>query len=132
MIAPELLVRAAPALDATAFLEANFKHGEDAPLLPGRVAIYRDGIYVGRGQMAMTSKDETRASRLRRRRQGQDCTQHGARRVEGSAGIINSAKTDAASSRSSVRNGHDTPIRIVVEDQVPVSEIDEVKVELLP
>ena len=50
-IEPELLVRAAPALDATAFLEASFKHTEDAPLLAGRVAIYRDDIYVGRGAM---------------------------------------------------------------------------------
>ncbi len=58
VIVPDLLVRAAPSLDATAFLEANFKHAEDAPLLPGRIAIYRDGVYVGRGQMAMTAKDE--------------------------------------------------------------------------
>jgi hypothetical protein len=31
-----------------------------------------------------------------------------------------------------VRNGHDTAIRVVVEEQLPVSEIDEVKVETLP
>src|SRR5258708_6891309 len=58
VIVPDLLVRAAPALDATAFLEANFKHAEDAPLLPGRIAIYRDGIYVGRGHIAMTAQDD--------------------------------------------------------------------------
>src|SRR5262249_59341044 len=92
-IAPELLVRAAPALDATAFLEANFKHAEDAALLPGRVAIYRDGTYVGRGQMAMTAKDENV-------RLGFGADDHmkvvrsTVRQVEGSAGIINSAKTD--------------------------------------
>jgi uncharacterized protein (TIGR02231 family) len=57
-IAPDLLVRAAPALDSTGFIEAGFKHGEDAPLLPGRVAIYRDGIFVGRGQMALTAKEQ--------------------------------------------------------------------------
>jgi uncharacterized protein (TIGR02231 family) len=57
-IAPDLLVRAAPSLDSTGFLEAGFKHGEDAPLLPGRVAIYRDGIFVGRGQMALTAREQ--------------------------------------------------------------------------
>jgi Domain of unknown function (DUF4139) len=31
-----------------------------------------------------------------------------------------------------VRNGHDAPIKIMVEDQLPVSEIDDVKVEMLP
>ena len=32
-IAPELLSRAAPALDETAYLEASFKQAEEAPLL---------------------------------------------------------------------------------------------------
>ena len=131
VIAPDLLVRAAPALDATAFLEANFKHAEDAPLLPGRVAIYRDGIYVGRGQMAMTAKEEDV-------RLGFGADDHikivrsTVRQVEGSAGIINSAKTERREYKTSIRNGHDVPIRVVIEDQAPVSEIDDVKVELLP
>jgi len=130
VIAPDLLVRAAPSLDATAFLEANFKHAEDAPLLPGRVAIYRDGVYVGRGQMAMTAKDEDVRLGF-----GADdnikIARSTVRQVEGSAGIINSAKTERREYKTSIRNGHDTPIRVVIEDQAPVSEIDEVKVELL-
>ena len=59
MIAPDLSVRAAPVKDPTAFLEASFKQNEDAPLLPGRVSIYRDGVFVGRGVMAAAGKDET-------------------------------------------------------------------------
>jgi hypothetical protein len=31
-----------------------------------------------------------------------------------------------------VRNGHDAAIRMAIEDQLPVSEVDDVKVELLP
>src|SRR5262249_3243328 len=58
-IAPDLLVRSVPVIDPTAFLEASFKQTEDATLLPGKVAIYRDGAFVGRGQMAAASKDET-------------------------------------------------------------------------
>jgi uncharacterized protein (TIGR02231 family) len=131
VIVPDLLVRAAPALDATAFLEANFKHAEEAPLLPGRVAIYRDGIYVGRGQIAMTAKDEDVRLGF-----GADdnvkITRSTVRQVEGSVGIINSAKTERREYKTSIRNGHDVPIRVVVEDQAPVSEIDDVKVELLP
>ena len=131
VVVPDLLVRAAPALDATAFLEASFKHAEDAPLLPGRVAIYRDGTYVGRGQMAMSPKDEDV-------RLGFGADDHikvvrsTVRQVEGSAGIINSAKTDRREYKTSIRNGHDASIRVVIEDQVPVSEIEDIKVELLP
>ena len=57
-IAPELMVHAVPALAETAFLQASFKHAEDAPLLPGRVSIYRDGVFVGRSPMALAAKDE--------------------------------------------------------------------------
>jgi uncharacterized protein (TIGR02231 family) len=124
-------VRAVPALDSTAFLEAGFKHGEDAPLLPGRVAIYRDGIFVGRGQMAMTSREETVRLGF-----GADdkvkIARSTVRQTEGSTGIVSSAKTERREFKTAVRNGHEAPIRIVIEDQVPVSEIDEVKVELLP
>jgi len=130
-IAPDLLVRAAPALDITAFLEADFKHADDAPLLPGRVALYRDGIFVGRGQMAMTAKDETVRLGF-----GADdkvkIARNTTRQTEATTGIVSTAKIERREFKTTVRNGHDTPVRVVVEDQVPVSEIDDVKVELLP
>ena len=129
-ISPDLLVRTAPALDAAASLEADFQHAEEAPLLPGRVALYRDGVFVGRGQMALTSKDATvrlgfgvddqvKVARVMVRKQ------------EGSTGLISTAKTDEREFKITVRNGHATPIKVVVEDQTPVSEIDDVKVELM-
>ena len=128
-IAPDLLVRTAPALDAAAFLEAGFQHAEEAPLLPGRIALYRDGVFVGRGQMALTPKDETvrlgfgvddqvKVARVTVRKQ------------EGSTGLISTAKTDEREFKITVRNGHAAPIKVMVEDQIPVSEIDDVKVEL--
>lgn len=58
-VTPELMVHAVPALAETAFLQASFKHAEDAPLLRGRVSIYRDGVFVGRSPMALVAKDET-------------------------------------------------------------------------
>src|SRR5947209_12711408 len=92
-IAPELLVRAVPALDETAYLEASFKHAEEAPLLPGRASVYRDGIFVGRSAMPLTPKHETLRLGF-----GADekvrVTRTVTRKIEGSAGIISSAKTD--------------------------------------
>ncbi len=130
-IAPDLLLRTAPAVDATAFLEADFKHAEDAPLLPGRVAIYRDGALVGRSQMAMTAKDEDVRLGF-----GADdsvkIVRSTVRQLEGSAGFLSSTKTERREFKTTIRNGHETPVRIIVEDQVPVSETDEVKVEMLP
>ena len=42
------------------------------------------------------------------------------------------SKTDEREFKITVRNGHDAPIRMAIEDQLPVSEIDDVKVEMLP
>lgn len=131
-IAPALAVRSVPVRDPTAFLEASFKQGEDAPLLPGRVAIYRDGVFVGRGQMASAGRDETVRLGF-----GADdkvkIERTMVRRNEGSAGlIVTTSKTDERSFKTSVRNGHDFPIRIAIEDQLPVSENEEIQVEMLP
>ena len=131
-ITPDLLVRSAPVLDTTAFLEASFKQAEDAPLLPGRVSIYRDGAFVGRGQMAAASKDETVRLGF-----GADdkikIERNVLKRNEGSAGlIVTTSKTDERAFKTSVRNGHDFPIKIAIEDQLPVSENEEIVVEMLP
>jgi uncharacterized protein (TIGR02231 family) len=131
-IAPDLVIRSTPVLDPTAFLEASFVQGEDAPLLPGRVAIYRDGVFVGRGQMAVAGKDETVRLGF-----GADdkvkIERSVVKRNEGSAGlIVTTSKTDERSFKTSIRNGHDFPIRVAIEDQLPVSENDEIQVEMLP
>ncbi|WP_291685688.1 mucoidy inhibitor MuiA family protein [Bradyrhizobium sp.] len=131
-IAPDLAIRAAPVLDPTAFLEASFKQAEDAPLLPGRVAIYRDGVFVGRGKMAAASKDET--VRLGFGADDKVKIERAViKRNEGSAGlIVTTSRTDERAFKTSVRNGHDFPIRIAIEDQLPVSENEDIVVEMLP
>jgi len=132
IIAPDLAVRAVPVLDPTAFLEASFKQTEDAPLLPGRTAIYRDGVFVGRGQMLAAGKDETVRLGF-----GADdkvkVERSTVKRNEGSAGlIVTTSKTDERSFKTVIRNGHDFPIRIAIQDQLPVSENEDIQVDMLP
>jgi uncharacterized protein (TIGR02231 family) len=131
-IAPDLVIRSVPVLDPTAFLEASFVQSEEAPLLPGRVAVYRDGAFVGRGKMAAASKDETVRLGF-----GADdkvkIERSVVKRNEGSAGlIVATSKTDERSFKTSVRNGHDFPIKVAIQDQLPVSENDDIQVEMLP
>jgi uncharacterized protein (TIGR02231 family) len=130
-IGPELMVHAVPALAETAFLQASFKHAEDAPLLPGRVSIYRDGIFVGRSPMALAAKDE--AVRLGF---GVDekvkVARTVVRRLEGTAGLIGSSKTDEREFKTTIRNAHEFPIKVAIEDQIPVSESEDIQVEMLP
>jgi uncharacterized protein (TIGR02231 family) len=129
--APDLAIRSVPVVDPTAFIEASFIESEDAPLLPGQLAIYRDGVYAGRGRMPAASRDETVRLGF-----GADdkvkIERSVVKRNEGSAGLIVTSKTDERSFKTSVRNGHDFPIRVAVLDQLPVSENEDIQVEMLP
>ncbi|MGT2502211.1 mucoidy inhibitor MuiA family protein [Bradyrhizobium guangxiense] len=128
----DLAVRAAPVLDPTAFLEASFKQTDDATLLPGKVAIYRDGVFVGRGKISASAKDD-----IVRLGFGADDKVRIERAVlkrnEGSAGLlVTTSKTDERSFKTTIRNGHDFPIKVAIEDQLPVSESEDIVVEMLP
>ncbi|MGX1169279.1 uncharacterized protein (TIGR02231 family) [Bradyrhizobium sp. USDA 372] len=128
----DLAVRAAPVLDPTAFLEASFKQTDDTTLLPGKVAIYRDGTFVGRGKITASAKDD-----IVRLGFGADdkvkIERAVLKRNEGSAGLlVTTSKTDERSFKTTIRNGHDFPIRVAIEDQLPVSENEDIVVELLP
>ncbi|BAT61643.1 hypothetical protein GJW-30_1_04203 [Variibacter gotjawalensis] len=130
-VEPELMVRAVPAVNPTAFLEAEFKHNDEAPLLPGRVSIYRDGVFVGRSVMPATPKEENVRLGF-----GADekikVTRAVSRKNEGTSGVITTVKTDEREFKIAVRNGHARPMKIQVEDQLPVSEHQDVQVEMLP
>ena len=130
-LTPDLMVHAVPALSETAFLQASFKHIDDAPLLPGRAAIYRDGVFVGHSPMALAAKDE-----IVRLGFGADekvkITRTVTRRLEGTAGLIGSSKVDEREFKTSIRNGHDFAIQFAIEDQVPVSDSEDIQVEMLP
>jgi uncharacterized protein (TIGR02231 family) len=130
-IAPELMAHAVPALAETAFLQASFKHGEDAPLLPGRVSIYRDGVFIGRSPMTLAAKDE-----VVRLGFGADekvkVVRTVVRKTEGTAGLIGSSKTDEREFKTVIRNAHEFAIRVAIEDQLPVSETEDIQVEMLP
>ncbi len=128
----DLAVRAAPVMDPTAFLEASFKQADDTALLPGKVAIYRDGVFVGRGKITASAKDD-----IVRLGFGADDKVRIERAVlkrnEGSAGLlVTTSKTDERSFKTTVRNGHDFPIKVAIEDQLPVSENEDIVVEMLP
>ena len=128
----DLAVRAAPVIDPTAFLEASFKQTDDATLLPGKVAIYRDGVFVGRGKISASAKDD-----LVRLGFGADdkvkIERAVLKRNEGSAGLlVTTSKTDERTFKTTVRNGHDFPIKVAIEDQLPVSESEDIVVEMLP
>ena len=131
-ITPDLIIRSAPIVDPTAYLEASFPQTEDAPLLPGKVSIYRDGMFVGTSNMAHAGKGEPVRVGF-----GADdkvkIERSVIKRNEGSAGlIVTTAKIDERAFKTTIRNAHDFPVKVAIQDQLPVSENEEIAVEMLP
>jgi uncharacterized protein (TIGR02231 family) len=128
---PSLMVRATPKKDVTAFLHAKFTHDGIAPLLPGEVSLYRDGIFTGRGQLPLIVRGEEQELGF-----GQDDAVKVARvelkRAKGESGIIASSATDEQHYKITVKNFHDWVMPVTIVDQIPVSEDDKIVVELLP
>jgi uncharacterized protein (TIGR02231 family) len=122
--------RISPALDPRAFLSVHFVNGEEAPLLPGQISIYRDGAMVGRSRMAFAAPGEAldlgfgpddRVTILRAP----------VKRKENEPSLFGQTKTETREVRTLVRNLHDFQIHAVVTDQTPYSENSAISVELL-
>ncbi|MCA0318172.1 MAG: mucoidy inhibitor MuiA family protein [Proteobacteria bacterium] len=129
-IEPELVSRAVPSVDPTAYLEAQFRHAGDVPLMAGRIAVYRDGIFAGRHQLAAATRDDLVTVGF-----GPDdlvrIEHQILRRTDGSSGIISTSKTEEHTFRMAVRNGARSARRVVIEDRIPVSEVQDITVEPL-
>lgn len=127
---PALVVRAAPRLDARAFLYAKVVLHKSAPALPGTVALFRDGTFVGNGRLPQLAGGEEHELGFG----PDDQVVMRAAVVDdkrGETGIISASKTEHRSWRISIRNRHERPIDYVIQDQLPVSGHQDIKVELL-
>lgn len=128
---PALLAKVAPELDATAYLEAGFVNDEEAPLLPGPVALYRDGTFIGRGRIGLVAPGDKvelgfgADDRITVKRAP-------VRRRENEPGWLGQTKTDLREFRTVIRNLHPMPIQITVFDRLPFSENSAIVVEQLP
>jgi len=127
---PALAVRTVPKRDAKAFLYAKVTMARGTPILPGPVALFRDGTFVGNGRLPLLSPGEEHELGF-----GVDDAvrvKHAiAEEKRAETGIITSSKTDMRSYRISVKNLHERPIPVTVIDQIPVSQNADIKIELL-
>ena len=125
-----LTVRAVPRIDERAFLYAKLTVPRATPWLPGQVALFRDGTFVGNGRVPQLGPGQDHDlgfgadDRVRVKASSID-----EKRSE--TGIISSTKTETKSFRLTIKNLHVRQIAFVLQDQVPASNNAEIKVELL-
>ena len=128
---PTLLVKTAPGLDQTAYLQAHFTDAEEAPLLPGEVSLHRDGAFIGQSRIAFVAPGD-----------GADLGFGGddkikiqrapVNRKENEPTWFNQTKIETREFKTNIKNLHDFPVKVQVIDQIPVSENTAISVELLP
>lgn len=128
-IEPVLSVRTVPKEDAKAFLYAKLvlpKSG--SPLLPGQVSMFRDGTFVGTGQLPVLSPGEEHDLGF-----GIDdlvrVKYSVSEEKRGETGLISTSRTDSRNYRITIRNMHERAIGLTVFDQIPVSKNQDIKVE---
>ncbi|HEV7258604.1 MAG TPA: mucoidy inhibitor MuiA family protein [Bosea sp. (in: a-proteobacteria)] len=130
-VEPALSARITPELEETAYLEAAFTHEEAAALLPGTVALHRDGTYIGRGRLGLVAPgdrvelgfgadDKLKVSRAPIRRRENEPT------------WLGQTRTDLREFRTVVKSLHGQPVRVTVTERIPFSESTAITVETIP
>jgi uncharacterized protein (TIGR02231 family) len=131
VVQPIVSVKTAPSVDPVAYVEAHFVDAEDAPILPGRVALIRDGAFVGEGRVGFVAPgdgvdlgfggdDKVRVDRAPVNRKENEPTWY------------NQTKIETREFVTSVKNLHAFPVKVQVIDRAPVSENTAIVVELAP
>ena len=120
-LTPELLIRAAPSLDPTAYLQARIVDSEDAPLLPGPVNIVRDGEFVGVSRLGLVAPGDSTDVGF-----GADdrvkITRDPVKRKENEPSWIGSTKTEQREYKTVVKNLHPFAVKVNIVDRIPISE----------
>lgn len=130
-IVPELMVRAVPAMDATAYLEAAFVNKDEAPILPGIVNIHRDGSYAGRGRFKLVAPADKAVIGL-----GADDSVKIKRvpvsRKQSGPGWIGNNRSAITAYTTSVTNLHGFDVKVRILDRIPISEDDKIVIKPQP
>lgn len=127
---PGLSARAVPELEQKAFLEARFNHDEEAPLLPGKVALHRDGTYVGMGRIGLVTPGDEVALGF-----GADdrikVSYAPVKRRENEPRWLAQSRTDQREFRTVVKSLHAQPVKVTVLERIPFSENSAITIETL-
>jgi len=131
-IVPALKVKTVPKLNRTAFLYAKFTHKKEAtPLLPGSVALYRDGTFAGNSALPLVPAGDDVELGF-----GADeaikVVRNEIKRTKGKEGVWTTSKVDTQRYVIKVTNLHQSAMAIEVWDQIPFSVNEKVVVRLLP
>ena len=125
-----LSAHAAPVLDPNAYLTAKFTIDGETPLLPGRVLLFRDNVFMGTGAMPLLSPGEDHSlgfgvdDRIRIKRTE-------VRSETSESGIISTDIVQENSWVTEVENLHVRAMPVKIYDRMPFATHEDITVEML-
>lgn len=125
----EYILALVPKMDKNAFLVANIIDWEDLNLLPARANIYYDGTYVGQSFLDPMSMEDT--LRLAMGRDNNITAIRKKQKDKEKEKILGDSKVKDIAYEINIKNAHGYTVDMIIEDQIPVSNVEDIKVELV-
>jgi uncharacterized protein (TIGR02231 family) len=129
-IAAKLSALAAPKLDPNAYLTAAFTLSGGTPLLPGPVMLYREGVFMGQGNLPMLSPGEESKLGF-----GADdlikVKRIEVKRRTAEEGLISTSNVDERTFDITIKNLHQASLPVTILDQMPYSTDQKITVEAM-
>ncbi len=116
-----------PKMDLDAFLIARLTGWEDMNLIPGAARIYFDGSFVG--ETSINPNDTHDTLQLNLGRDKSIAVSRTKVKDKSKEQILTDNKVITKTYEIQVRNTKNIPIRIVIEDQIPVAQDNTIKIE---
>lgn len=120
---------AIPKLDPNAFLLAKVTDWENMKLIPGAARIYFDGAYIGETSINPQETDDT--LQLNMGRDKSIVMERKKLKDKSKEKTFNNDRVLTYTYEITLRNTKSAGVNLEVEDQIPVSQIEEIKVALL-
>jgi uncharacterized protein (TIGR02231 family) len=122
---------AVPRLDPNAYLTAAFKVDGEAPMLPGTVNLFRDGVFMGQGALPLLNPGEEAklgfgADDLIKVKRAE------VKRTTGEEGLITTSNIDERQWDIVVKNLHKVAIPVTLIDRLPYATNTDITVEPMP
>jgi uncharacterized protein (TIGR02231 family) len=116
-----------PKMDKDAFLQAQITGWEDLNLMPGQTNIFYEGSYIGQGYLDMRNVKDTLTLSLGRDKKIVVKRERDTKRR--SVKMIGTNVKETFAYSIIARNTRKTPITLIIQDQMPVSNDNEISVE---
>ena len=127
----DLSAKTAPRLSTQAFLFAKVTNNEEYPLIPGTVAKYRDGAFIGNAALSLLRPKETADLSFGADDRIKVVYQKAHESVDNPTLVMIGDVKVSRQYQSKITNLHKEPVNITVFEQYPVSNDPDVKAEIV-